>query len=233
MKCFFCASLLWELLGLGISWPLVRLHPNWGVLPMSNLRSCCASCGALTAWAAWGNKGCEQSQNRVQVSEDHFLVKLKWMCWHEMKYLFAKLLQQVAGQVSMQYPQLSSRSFMLSCINSWNLITARSITARSFFKNPENQKRLDEFEASAKGSGHDYRAPHPDGIKTLAMDWPTADEFFIHFPCIFMLFACYFSMLEHLECKRPSVTLQGSAGSVVGAWSLSKDLYPRSIPRKC
>eukprot|EP00913_Durusdinium_trenchii_P034835 g32584.t1 len=29
---------------------------------------------------------------------------------------------------------------------------------RSFFKNPENQKRLDEFEASAKGSGHDYRA---------------------------------------------------------------------------
>ena len=28
---------------------------------------------------------------------------------------------------------------------------------RSFFKNPENQKRLDEFQSSAKGSGHDYR----------------------------------------------------------------------------
>lgn len=37
--------------------------------------------------------------------------------------------------------------------------------ARSFFKNPENQKRLDEFEASAKGSGHDYR------VGCLVTDW--------------------------------------------------------------
>ncbi|CAJ1407382.1 unnamed protein product [Effrenium voratum] len=29
---------------------------------------------------------------------------------------------------------------------------------RSFFKDPSNQKRLDEFQANAKGSGHDYRA---------------------------------------------------------------------------
>ncbi|CAE6964678.1 unnamed protein product, partial [Symbiodinium sp. CCMP2456] len=28
----------------------------------------------------------------------------------------------------------------------------------SFFRNPENQKRLDDFESTAKGTGHDYRA---------------------------------------------------------------------------
>lgn len=46
--------------------------------------------------------------------------------------------------------------------------------ARSFFKNPENQKRLDEFEASAKGSGHDYR------VGCLVTDWPSKTSIYIY-----------------------------------------------------
>ncbi|CAE7941529.1 unnamed protein product, partial [Symbiodinium necroappetens] len=49
-----------------------------------------------------------------------------------------------------------SRSFYMRFTNKQCAIVLRFM--RSFFRNPENQKRLDDFESTAKGTGHDYRA---------------------------------------------------------------------------
>ena len=149
---------------------------------MSNVLSFSASCGTLTASLRWVEAGCSAShvvsgqQPRSCASFSHCK-----LCDHRLKDCLntrtplahcTELYLQTAN--SEQHNYIHLRSFMVLSIlgfSGWlssspnqrapEPMETVSHAARSFFKNPENQKRLDEFEASAKGSGHDYRARRP------------------------------------------------------------------------